>query len=217
MTKQESFKRRVRERMEKTGEKYGAARRILIQESSSDADRAWIATPEMGNEAVLAGTGRGWNEWCDLVDAWPGHTDGHTAIARHLQEEFGVGSWWAQTVTVGWERITGVRLPYQMSDGTFTAGKSRTVRVDAYLLRETLLHDEDRADLFPGLTTELRSRPGSKAIRLKVGPGVAQIGIETLSDGRAKVTIQHTRIPEFGDVEHWKSFWDAWLDAVDAG
>ena len=30
MTKHESFKRRVRERMEKTGERYGAARRALL-------------------------------------------------------------------------------------------------------------------------------------------------------------------------------------------
>lgn len=203
--------------MEKTGEKYGAARRVLIEQASSGAGRTWVASPEMSDDAVQAATGRGWDEWCDLIDAWPGHADGHAAIARHLQDEYEVDGWWAQTVTVGWERITGVRLPHQMPDGTFTANKSRTVTVDADLLRKTLLHDEDRADLFPGLDPELRSRPTSKAIRLEVGPGVAQIGIDELPDGRAKLTIQHARLPEFGDVERWKSFWDEWLDAVDDG
>lgn len=203
--------------MEKTGEKYGAARRVLIEQASSAAGRTWVASPEMSDDAVHAATGRGWDEWCDLIDAWPGHADGHAAVARHLQDEYEVDGWWAQTVTVGWERITGVRLPHQMPDGTFTANKSRTVTVDADLLRKTLLHDEDRADLFPGLDPELRSRPTSKAIRLEVGPGVAQIGIDELPDGRAKLTIQHARLPEFGDVERWKSFWDEWLDAVDDG
>jgi hypothetical protein len=33
MTRQESFKRRIRARMEKTGEKYGAARRSLIEQA----------------------------------------------------------------------------------------------------------------------------------------------------------------------------------------
>lgn len=217
MTKQESFKRRVRTRMEKTGERYVAARRVLIEQASSVSGRVWVAPPELSNEAVLASTGRGWDEWCDLIDAWPGRSDGHAAVARYLQHEFEVDGWWAQAVTVGWERITGVRLPHQMPDGTFTANKSRTMRVDADLLRKMLLHDEDRADLLPGLASNLRSRPGSKVIRLEVGPGVAQIGIDALPDDRAKVTIQHTQLPEYGDVENWKSYWDEWLDAVDEG
>ena len=110
MTKQESFKRRVRARLAQTGEKYGAARRTLIEQASSRSGRPWAAEPEMSNEAVVAATGRGWDEWCDLIDGWPGHTEGHSAIARHLQDELGVDGWWAQTVTVGWERITGVRF-----------------------------------------------------------------------------------------------------------
>ena len=57
----------------------------------------------------------------------------------------------------GHTRITGLRLPHQQPDGTFTAGKSRTVTVDIPLIREMLLDDEARAHLFPGLETELRS------------------------------------------------------------
>lgn len=171
----------------------------------------------MSDDAVLAATGRGWDEWCALIDGWSGHTEGHAAIARYLQNELGVDGWWAQTVTVGWERITGVRLPYQMADGTFTASKSQTVRVDADLLRKMLLHHHDRADLFPGLEPELRSRPDAKTIRVGMGHGVALIAIAPLEDGRAKVTIQHERLAEFGDVEHWKAYWSEWLEAIDEG
>ena len=215
MTRQESFKRRIRQRMEKTGERYGAARRVLIEQAAKGRRRTWAAEPEMSDDSVRSATGRGWDEWCDILDAWPGHTEGHTAIAAYLQDEHGVDGWWAQTVTVGYERITGLRLPYQRPDGTFSANKSRTVTADAVALREMLLDETDRADLFPGLETELRSRPTSKVIRIAIGPGTAQIAFDPQPDGRAKVTILHERLPSFEDVDEWKAYWSEWLAAID--
>ena len=171
----------------------------------------------MAEDTLREATGRGWDEWCDIIDAWPGHTDGHTAIATFVREEHGVDGWWAQTVTVGYERITGLRLPHQQPDGTFSAGKSRTVTVDAGLLREMLLDDDDRADLFPGLETELRSRPSSKVLRIGIGPGTAQVALDTQNDGRVKITIAHDKLPTPEAVEEWKGYWSDWLEAVDGG
>lgn len=214
MTRQESFKRRIRERMAKTGERYAAARRNLIDQSGA---RTWISQPEVSEEAVRAATGRGWEDWCDLIDGWPGHTDGHTAIAAHLQDAHGVDGWWAQTVTVGWERITGRRLPHQQPDGTFTAGKSRTITIDPDQLRAMLLDDHDRADLLGGLEAVVRSDPTAKTIRLGIGGGIAQVAIAPTGDGRAKVTVQHAKLDSIDDVDRWKHFWEEWLAALDEG
>jgi len=78
-----------------------------------------------------------------------------------------------------------------------------------------LLDGEDRADLFPGLETELRSRPGSKVIRIGIGPGTAQIALDTQDDGRVKITIAHDKLPTPDAVEEWKDYWSDWLEAVD--
>jgi hypothetical protein len=215
MTRQETFKRRIRQRMEKTGERYGAARRVLIEQASAPKQRQWSSEPEMAEETLREATGRGWDEWCEVLDAWPGHGGGHTAIATHLREEHGVEGWWAQTITVGYERITGLRLPHQQPDGTFTAGKSRTVTVDVKLIREMLLDDEARADLFPALETELRSKPTSKVLRIGIGPGTAQIALDPQADDRVKITIAHDRLPTAEAVEEWKGYWSDWLEAVD--
>jgi hypothetical protein len=201
--------------MEKTGERYGAARRVLIEQASAPKQRQWSSEPEMAEETLREATGRGWDEWCEVLDAWPGHGGGHTAIATHLREEHGVEGWWAQTITVGYERITGLRLPHQQPDGTFTAGKSRTVTVDVKLIREMLLDDEARADLFPGLETELRSKPTSKVLRIGIGPGTAQIALDPQADDRVKITIAHDRLPTAEAVEEWKGYWSDWLEAVD--
>lgn len=198
MTKQESFKRRIRRRMEKTGERYGAARRVLIEQASAGRSRSWVAEPELSDDAVQAATGRTWEEWCDVLDAWPGRGQGHTAMAAHVRDEHGIDGWWAQTVTVGYERITGLRLRYQRADGSFTASRSRTVTVDAGALRELLLDASSRADVFPGNETELRSRPTSKVVRLAIGPGTAQIAVDPVGSGRARVAVAHERLPSLG-------------------
>lgn len=216
MTTQEAFKKRVRARMATTGERYAAARRVLLERAAaSDRRRVWVSEPEMGDAAIRRGTGRGWDEWCDLVEAWPGHVDGHPAVAAWVHAEHGLDHWWAQGVTIGWERITGRRLPGQMPDGTFTANKSATVAVDAVELRAALLDDDARSELFPGLATALRSRPASKTVRLSVGPGVAGFTLEPRPDGRTKVTVSHERLPAYDLVEEWKFWWSDWLAALD--
>lgn len=216
MTRQESFKRRIRARMEKTGEKYGAARRVLIDQASKPG-RTWAAEPETSDEAVREATGRVWDEWCDIIETGPGRDSEHHEIASWLEEEHGVEGWWAQTITVGFERIAGLRLPHQQPDGTFSAGKTRTVDIDAGALRGMLFDDADRRDLFPGLDTELRSRPTSKVPRIAIGPGTAQIAIDELDDGRVRISVTHEKLRALEDVDEWKSYWSDWLDAIEEG
>ena len=215
MTRKKTFKRRVRERMAKTGEKYGAARRVLLDQAAPRDPRAWVSQPQHSEALVTQNTGRGWDEWRDLIEAWPDHSKGHKAVASWLQAEHGIDGWWAQAVTVGWERISGRRLPGQMADGTFTANTSTTISTAAEALRELLLDDAARDDLFPGLDTTLRSRPTSKNIRLGFPEGVAMIWTEPKQDGRVTIGVQHAKLPSSEAAQHWKSFWAEWFAALD--
>ena len=177
--------------------------------------RGWAAEPELSDDAVRQATGHGWDDWCDRIRAWPGQVDGHAAVAAHLVEHEGLDGWWAQSVTVGYERITGLRVPHQRPDGSFSAHKSRTVTVDGEALRSMLSDDTERAHLFPGLDTVLRSRPTAKAIRVAIGPGVATIAIEAVDDSRTRVVVRHERLPTAAEVDRWKGYWSGWLAAVD--
>ena len=215
MTKQATFKRRVRDRMAKTGERYSAARaNLLAQATESGRRRTWVSEPEVADAAVQEATGKSWEDWCDLIDTWDLGGD-HPAIAAKLEADTDIGPWWSQGVTVGYERITGLRLPFERPDGTFTAGKTKTVTVDVAELRALLLDDEQRDDLFPGHQTELLSKPSAKAIRISVGPGVAHFGIGPKPDGRASINVDHRKLPSYDDVAEWKFYWTEWLDAID--
>ena len=203
--------------MEKTGERYVAARRSLIDRAAAQGRRARVSEPEMSDEAVADATGRGWDEWCEVIEAWPGHRDGHAAIAAWLQSEHDVGAWWAQGVTVGYERITGLRLPHQMADGTFTSNKSMTLAGDAALISGLLRSPGDHADLFPGNEAVLRSGPDAKTVRIGIGGGVASFDVRDRGDGRCTVTVAHEKLTSLDDVERWKFYWQEWLEALGDG
>ncbi len=73
MTEHKSFKRLVRARMEKTGESYTATRaQLLAGETTQEGDQPTLATSD---DAIRQRTGRGWEEWFDLLDGWGAASD----------------------------------------------------------------------------------------------------------------------------------------------
>ncbi|MFM9877222.1 MAG: hypothetical protein ACKVOG_05145 [Rhodoglobus sp.] len=220
MTKHETFKRRIRERMLKTGERYGAARRALLTPLPGVAASGWIAAPMQATEAIVANTGRDWDDWVSRIDAGPGRDAGHTAIATWLRDDQGVDGWWAQAVTVGFERITGLRLPGQMPDGTFTVSRTRILPPDAADLRTLILDDTARAELVPGYELTLRSKPESKSPRFTIAQdseplGTVAFAFDPAPKDRLRVTVTHEKLETIDLGEHWKEFWSEWLDGVE--
>lgn len=128
------FKRLVRARMEKTGEAYTAARAQLI---ATPKPVAAVAPPPV-NYARLAGmrnatitekTGRDWEHWVYALDRRGASKLTHTEIVAIVQQEYKIPDWWAQTVTVGSERINGLRAIGQRRNGTCEMSKSKTFGV----------------------------------------------------------------------------------------
>ena len=85
MTAKRSFKRLVRSRMEKTGESYTAARLRLLQ-GGDEPQRISLATSD---ETIRERTGRGWEEWFDLLDEAGAADMTHRETARWLAEPRG--------------------------------------------------------------------------------------------------------------------------------
>jgi hypothetical protein len=215
MTTQEKFKKRVRARMTRTGEKYGAARRALL---TTGPDRGWVSHPDVSDDRIRENTGRGWDEWVAVIDAGPGRDAGHTAIAAWVGEHHEFSGWWAQSVTVGYERITGLRVPGQRPDGTFSISRSRTLDLEPEEFRALLLDDAARADLVPGLGLTPRSRAGVRSPRFAVADDAGPRGSLLVSldpqGSRLKVTVTHERIASAGEAEQWKAYWAEWLAAL---
>ena len=117
MTTQKSFKRLVRTRMEKTGESYTAARAMLLAaDEPKDTERPRLATSD---EEIRRRTGRGWEEWFNLLDDWGAQDRTHREIARWVAEQQGIEplAWNAQAIAGTYELARGLRVPGERADG----------------------------------------------------------------------------------------------------
>src|SRR4051794_41468791 len=123
MTAHKSFKRLVRSRMEKTGESYTAARAQLL--AGAEPARISLATDDA---TIRERTGRGWEEWFDLLDEAGGAGMSHREMARWLAEHEGADAlaWNVQAVGARYERAPQGREGGGHQDGfTGTAAKNR--------------------------------------------------------------------------------------------
>lgn len=178
------------------------------------------AAPDVSDERIRENTGRGWDDWVAVIDAGPSRQASHTTIAAWLVEEHGVDGWWAQGVTVGYERLTGRRLPCQMKDGTFSVSRSKTLSMGGEEFRERLHDDAARAALLPGLSSVPRSKPTTKAPKFALSDaesgkdlGTLQFRLEPASAG-AKLVVTHEKLPHPQAAEKWKQHWGDWLESL---
>jgi uncharacterized protein YndB with AHSA1/START domain len=206
MTRQKSFKRLVRARMEKTGESYTSARAALLAAGAPNATEGPTLT--MSDDAIRRRTGRGWEEWFDLLDAWGAAERPHREIARWVAAEHGSKGWDAQAVTVNYERARRLRAVGERADG-FSVSASKTVAVPVDRLFQAFVDEPLRRRWLPD--GELRERTASKpkSARFDWGDGTTRVNVTFLSKGETKSTaaVQHERLADADDAERMKAYW----------
>lgn len=212
MPANKDFKRLVRARMQKTGEAYTAARAHLLQPKTID----YAKLAGMSDASIKAKTGCTWKRWVGALDYARAYEWPHSKIAEYVHEEFDVGDWWSQTVTVGYERIKGLRAIGQRRDGSFEAAKSKTFAVPLPRLYRAWSDSKLRAKWLQGDLT-IRSATPQKYMRVSWPDGSLVI-LGFLKKGAAKssVAVQHTKLPDRSAVTKMKAFWHERLTALEA-
>ncbi len=219
MTRQKDLKRRVRARMQKTGESYTAARAQLVTKPKSATPALpanYLELAPVGDAAVRSKTGKTWPEWVATLDAIGAARMQHREIATHVYE-LGVPGWWAQNVTVGYERIRGLRAQSQSREGKYTAHKSKTFTVPVQRLCDAFASTRLRKRWLdvPGLKISKVTAP--KWVRMRWQDG-AHVEVGFLAKGAAKsqAAIQHGDLPDQAAVTASKAFWNERLNALAA-
>ena len=206
MTRQKSFKRLVRARMEKTGESYTAARSALLAAEEPKATDGPALT--MSEEAIRRRTGRGWEEWFDLLDASGAAERPHKEIARWLREEQGIEGWSAQSVTVSYERARGLRAVGERPEG-FSITASKTVAVPVDRLFEAFVDESLRESWLPDGRLRARTTTKPKTARFDWGGGETRVVVGFIAKGEAKSTValEHERLADAAEAERMKAYW----------
>jgi hypothetical protein len=221
MPTNKDFKRLVRGRMQKTGESYTAARAHLLQtprqshSSPRPQPAAYATLAGMSDATIKAKTGCTWERWVQALDRVQAHTWPHREIARHVSARYKTPAWWAQMVTVGYERIRGLREIGQRRGGFFEARKSKTVAVPVRRLYRAFRDPRTRARWLPGVDMKIRRATPSKSARVTWNDGTSlEAYFAPKGAAKSQVVVQHGPLPTRQVAAQMKRYWAERLDVL---
>ena len=250
MTRARALKQVIRARAARTGERYTTARRHVLTELNTRANpaarypapAAVIApAPKPAPAATVKGglsdakarekTGHGLDHWFAVLDRFGGVEKGHTASARHLYDAHEVPGWYAQGITVAYERARGVRVANQRCDGEYEVSVTKMIPAKAGEVIKAITDARLRkrwtagvdADLAKALAAGLAD-PKSKGVvvrpdglgrfRYKWGGTIVQLYLVPKAGGKVSFVVTNSKLADGGMVESRRASWRGAIDAL---
>ncbi len=218
MPTNKDFKRLVRGRMQKTGESYSTARAQLVKRAKPDTkprvDYAKLAGM-MSDAALKAKTGCTWERWVHALDRVKAHMWPHRRIAEYVHAKYRTPDWWSQTVTVGYERIKGLRAIGQRRDGGFETSKSKTFAVPLAHLYRAFSDARTRARWLPDVSLQVRTARANKSMRITWADRTSvEIGFFGKGAAKSQVAVQHSKLADHAAATRLKQYWTERLGAL---
>jgi len=227
MTRDKDLKRIVRARMKKTGESYTAARAQITAKASPREPAGpsvtagtaagkpdYAALAGMSDAVIAEKTGCTWEKWVKSLDYHGAAEMTHREIAALVHSKYKVADWWTQAVTVGYERIKGLRERGQRRNGTYEVGKSRTIGVPVDDLFVAWSDARARRRWLKE-SVKVRTANAPKSIRLGWSDGtIVAVGFTPKGKGKSSVSLQHIGLPDRDTADRMKEYWSDRLHAL---
>jgi len=228
MPRNKDLKRLVRARMKKTGEAYTTARAQLLKRPrfktrsavsaasvSSAPKQNFAEAAGMSDASIKAKTGCNWERWVKTLDKFGADKKSHREVASMIAKTWKLDGWWAQTVTVGYERIKGLRARGQRRDGSYEATKSRTFDVPVTKLYDAWADKGVRDRWLHDAKVKVRTSTAPKSIRLGLADGsILAVGFLPKGKAKSSVAVSQTKLPDKETANRMKQYWSEQLDAL---
>ncbi len=196
----------------------------------------------MEDETIFKSTGRRQADWFDLIRRQGLAEASHKEIADWLHTHSEVSYWWAQTITVEYEKHIGRRVIGQTQNGLYQIGVTRTIDAAPEILWAWLASPDGLAALAgveevrPG-TPSLESldmtaasgitmktttfREGSHVRMQWQAPGwevpsILQVRVNPKADGRAALAFHQEKIPDARERDVLRDRWRGVAEQVAA-
>jgi len=244
MTRAAALKKVIRARAAKTGERYTTARRHVLNELQQRSAPSATITPTIESRPAPGPsrgsvseatsrekTGHGLTHWFDVLDRFGAVEKGHTAAARHLHDAHHVPGWYAQGITVAYERARGVRALNQRGDGEYEVSISKVVAVataaDVIKAFSKARRRRWTKEVDPNLSRALTAAldgPASKGFivradgqgrcRYKWDGTTVQFYLLPKTGGKLSVVVTNTKLPGAAILEQRRTQWRTALNAL---
>lgn len=171
------------------------------------------------DQAIEKATGKKWAQWQVLLKAMNAAALPHKKIAAQLHRDHGVSGWWAQALTVQFERVIGCRKIGQTHAGDFSASASKTLsgtKDDALAAWRRLVgkaRDFDGVAFAGAPSTRKTEKWRYWRIGLADGSKVT-IAIGDKAGGKALLGVNHDKLADAEAAARWKAYWRRRLEAL---
>jgi uncharacterized protein YndB with AHSA1/START domain len=168
----------------------------------------------IGDEAVLAKTGRRKDEWFAILDKAGAARMTHPEIVAVLSEEHGVAPWWRQMLAVVYEQARGLREPNQATSG-FQMSASKTVAAPVTKLYKAFATTRSRERWLPEAGLSVRKTLVNRRIRYD-GPNSSfvEAAFTDKGDDKSAVTVTVMKLADKKAMESQKVYWKQALDRL---
>ncbi|HVL54363.1 MAG TPA: hypothetical protein VM344_08905, partial [Vitreimonas sp.] len=123
--------------------------------------------------------------------------------------------WWAQSITVDYERARGMRARHQTRGG-FSISASRTVAASPEQLLEAVTSETVRLRWLPDAPLSQRPTRAANTARFDWSDPPSRVVVTVAPKGadRATIFVQHERLPDEESADRLKQAWREWLAAL---
>lgn len=169
----------------------------------------------ISDDAVKKATGKSWSQWCTLLDKAGCKKLNHKEIVEVVHGKFGVGPWWQQMVTVGYEQARGLREKHQRAGG-YGINRSKTIAAPLRVLYKAWQDGKTRAKWLKDHSITIRKAVANKSMRITWVDG--RTNIETLfypkGPGKSMVAVEHSKLPDAKTGQRMKAYWGSALERL---
>jgi hypothetical protein len=168
----------------------------------------------ISSESVQAKTGKTWPEWIAALDAEGCQKMTHKEIVAVVSSKFGIGAWWQQMVTVGYEQARGLRAKHQETDG-FAASVSKTLSAPMAAVSKAWTDSRLRKKWLAESFT-IRTATANKSLRLTWAKPASSLSVNfyVKGEGKTQITVQHEKLASAKEVAQLKKFWGEKLNSL---
>jgi hypothetical protein len=171
----------------------------------------------IGDDAVKRRTGRGWEEWFELLDQAGAKELEHPEIARWLDVRHGAGAWWSQMITVAYEQARGRRVRHERAGGDFAVSATRTIAAKPSAIWKALSDAATRRKWVNAATWKVRTKKAPERMRIEWGKDeLVEFRITPKGADKCLVAADHSRLKDAKSAASTKKCWARALDKMRA-
>lgn len=168
------------------------------------------------DEAVEKATGKSWGKWFAILNQEKAARLEHKEIVKLLSDKYEVDGWWAQSITVEYERHLGKRKVGQVKDGTFQTAVSKTLpgNLDqVFKIWLSKVRDVKEFNSIPLAGKPVISKSEKWRywrVELQDGSKVT-ITVGTKTADKSILTFSTEKLKDQDAIEQWRTYWKDYI------